>query len=365
MTSKSWTKILFFNSAIFLICLLIIEVIFGDWFSKYNLGPYMRDHRLKKNPVVLLHENITYNFFYERNYHGFRGKELDPSKIEAVIIGGSTIDEKFTPIEFTITENLNILLKKKGHNFKILNAGIAGQSTYGHIYNFKHWFPKLENFSPKLYIFYVGINDQYASYRKIEDLKPSAGNVLKNKDVSEKLEIFLDNLKSRSFFSDKIKKTRIKYFSTGTKITYDFNYFIGANWKQVKEHKDYKYVNYTEALKIHNIKYLKHKHKKLITNYLNNIEILSNYATNNNATPIFITQVRYDGLKVSNLFILNYSLIEYCEKRNLSCIDLGKKLNGKIKYWYDEAHTSIQGSKVIAEVLIDDLDKIIKQKNLF
>ena len=110
----------------------------------------MRDHRLKKNPVVLLHENKTYNFFYERNYHGFRGKELDPSKIEAVIIGGSTIDERYTPIEFTITENLNILLKKKGHNFKILNAGIAGQSTYGHIYNFKHWFPKLENFSPKL-----------------------------------------------------------------------------------------------------------------------------------------------------------------------------------------------------------------------
>ena len=148
-------------------------------------------------------------------------------------------------------------------------------------------------------------------------------------------------------------------------MTYDLNYFIGDNWEQVKEHTDYKYVNYTEALKIHNIKYLKHKHKKLITNYLNNIEILSNYATNNNATPIFITQVRYDGLKVSNLFIVNYSLIEYCEKRNLSCIDLGKKLNGKVKYWYDAVHTSIQGSKVIAEVLIDDLDKIIKQKNLF
>jgi len=365
MIFKSWSKIILFNTIVFLVCLLIIEVIFGEWFSKYNLGSYMRDHRLKKNPIVLLHENKTYNFFYERNYHGFRGKELDPSKIEAVIIGGSTTDERFTPIEFTITENLNILLKKKGHNFKIVNAGIAGQSTYGHIYNFKHWFSKLEKFSPKLYIFYVGINDQYASYRKIEDLKPSTGNVLKNNDVSEKLEIFLDNLKSRSFFSDKIKKIRIKYLSTGTKMTYDLNYFIGANWEQVKEHKNYKYVNYTEALKIHDIKYLKQKHKKLISNYLNNIEILSNYATNNKATPVFITQVRYDGLKVENLFILNYSLIEYCEKRNFSCIDLGKKLNGKIKYWYDDAHTSIQGSKVIAEVLIEDLDKIIKQKNLF
>ena len=364
---KYLTKILLINIAIFFVLLLIIEIFFGYWFSKYNLGFYMREHRLKKNPVVLMYNNKTYNYTYKRNYYGFRGEEIEPSQIEAVIIGGSTTDERYKPRELTITENLNVLLKERGYKFNIVNAGIEGQSTYGHIYNFKHWFPKLKDFSPKLYIFYIGINDQYATYRKIEDLKPSAGNVLKNKNegFSEKLEIFLDDLKSRSFFSDKIKKIEIKYFSTGTKITYDLNYFIGANWAQVKEHKNYKYVNYTEALKIHNIKYLKHKHKKRITNYLNNIEILSNYATNNNATPIFITQVRYDGLKVSNLFILNYSLIEYCEKRNLSCIDLGKKLNGKIKYWYDAVHTSIQGSKVIAEVLIDDLDKIIKKKNLF
>ena len=153
MTLKSWIKILFINSFIFLICLLIVEIIFGYWFSEFNLGPYMREHRLKKNPLVLVYNNETYNYIYKRNYHGFRGEEIDPSKIEAVILGGSTTDERSKPSEFTITENLNILLKKKGYDFKIINAGIAGQSTYGHIYNFQHWFPKLKDFSPKLYIF--------------------------------------------------------------------------------------------------------------------------------------------------------------------------------------------------------------------
>ena len=105
--------------------------------------------------------------------------------------------------------------------------------------------------------------------------------------------------------------------------------------------------------------------KKLISNYLNNVEILSNYATKNNATPVFITQVRYDGLKAGVLFILNYSLIEYCEKKNINCIDLGKKLNGKLRYWNDPVHSSILGSKIIAETIVDDLVKIIKQKNLF
>ena len=365
MFFKSWLKSSFIYFGIFLIYILIIEIMFGDWFSKYNLGPYMRDHRLKKNPVILLSDNKKYEFFYERNHHGFRGGELNPSKIEAVMIGGSTTDERYKPLEFTIAENLNKLLKEKGHNFKIVNAGIAGQSTYGHIYNFEHWFTKLENFSPKLYIFYIGLNDQYATYRKVEDLKPSQGNVLKSGEFSEEIEIFLDNVKSRSFFSDKIKKIRLRYFSTGKKIAYDLNYFIGANYEQIKEHKNYQYINYEQALKIHDIKFLKLKYKELIYNYLNNVEILSDYAKKNNGVSIFVTQVRYDGLKADVLFALNYSLIEYCEKRNFNCIDLGKKLNGKIKYWYDDAHTSILGSKVVAETIIEDIDTIIKNKNLF
>ena len=85
MTPKSWTNILFVNTAIFLICLLILEIIFGYWFSEFNLGPYMREHRLKKIPVVLLYNNKTYNYIYKRNYHGFRGEEINPSKIEAMI----------------------------------------------------------------------------------------------------------------------------------------------------------------------------------------------------------------------------------------------------------------------------------------
>ena len=63
-----------------LVILLFTELIFGFWFSEYNLGPYMREHRLKSNPVVLTYGDETYNFVYKRNYYGFRGEEIDPSK---------------------------------------------------------------------------------------------------------------------------------------------------------------------------------------------------------------------------------------------------------------------------------------------
>ena len=92
--------------------IFIIEIFFGHWFAEHNFGPYMREHSLKKIPVVLLYINIHYNYIYKRNYHGFRGEEIDPSEIEAVIIGGSTTDERYKPYEFTITGNLNFLLKK-------------------------------------------------------------------------------------------------------------------------------------------------------------------------------------------------------------------------------------------------------------
>ena len=108
-------------------------------------------------------------------------------------MGGSTVDERYKPEEKTITEQLNFMIKNKGHNFKIINAGIEGQSTFGYIFNFKHWFSKLKNFSPKLYIFYVGINDNgwiTSPDRKLDDNLGGDGHV-KN---PEKLEVFFDTL---------------------------------------------------------------------------------------------------------------------------------------------------------------------------
>ena len=49
----------------------------------------------------------------------------------------------------------------------------------------------------------------------------------------------------------------------------------------------------------------------------------------------------------------------------MHCINLAAKLNGKFNYWADFSHTTGLGSKVIAETVIDDLIKIIKQEKLF
>ena len=350
--NKSPTKIVLTNFLVFLVIIAIMEIFFGHWFSEHSFGPYMREHRLKKNHVVLSYNDIQYDFYYKRNYHGFRGEEIDPAQIEAVMIGGSTTDERYKPIEFSIAENLNVLLKKNGYNFKITNAGIEGQSTVGHIYNFKHWFPKLKDFSPKLYIFYIGLNDYSFTPDQDEYSNFGGDGHIKN---PEAIEVFFDTLKSNSFFYDKMRILKQKYYSTAKTVKYDLDSFL----------KDFEYINYKQALELHDVKKLKVKNQKIISKYLNRVKILNSYVAKKNSTAVFINQVMANGHKYERLFILNHSLIEYCKGVNMHCIDLAAKLNGKSNYWSDGTHTTGLGSKVIAETVIDDLIKIIKQENIF
>ena len=96
-------KIVSINFFIFLFLILVIELLFGYWFDKNNLGPYMREHRMKKNPISVKFNNTNYNFAYKRNYYGFRGDEINLEEIKIVLIGGSTADERYKPYEYTIT----------------------------------------------------------------------------------------------------------------------------------------------------------------------------------------------------------------------------------------------------------------------
>jgi len=367
--TNSIIKIIVVNFIVLITTILLIDIIFGHWFSSHSFGPYMREHRLKKNPVTLVYEGEKHNFVYKRNYHGFRGEEIDPSEIEAVIIGGSTTDERYKPEKFTITGNLNYLLKNRGYKFKIVNAGIEGQSTAGHIYNFQHWFPKLKNFSPKLFIFYIGINDySFRNYFKLSHNIGGDGHV-KNPEFNQ---VLFDTFKSNSFFYDKLRILKHKYYLTTNIVKYDQNFF------NKEKLENYEYVDYKKALpffqgvyqalpiKIYNIHHLKEKHKIIISNYLDRINILRNQVKNKNSAAIFINQVQSDGLKnEERLFILNHSLIEYCKRENMNCIDLADKLDGKQNYWSDGMHTTALGSKVISETIIDDLISIIKKEKLF
>ena len=197
----------------------------------------MREHRLKKIPYQMTYNGKKYNYTYLRNSYAFRGKEIYPQKIEIIMVGGSTTDERYKPEELSIVEILNSKLIKAGSTKKIINAGVEGQSTFGHIHNFKYWFSRIENFKPDYIIFYIGINDT----RSLNDGFLQDGMI----ESPNKLSSFLDNIKSRSFLADKLRKTKHKYYNKNEnkRIVYDYD----QSMKKYK--KKYFYLNYEENSK--------------------------------------------------------------------------------------------------------------------
>jgi len=346
-------KVIFYNLLFFLIAIIIMELIFGYWFDKNNFGPYMREHRMKKVEYSLQYEGKTFNHTYKRNYHGFRGEEINPKNIDAIIIGGSTTDERYKPEKQTITEFLNKKILQKNINLKIINAGIEGQSTLGHISNFQVWFPKLEQFKPKYIIFYIGINDFLSPVETLKKAKLNDGHII-NPDRKEKM---LDNIKSRSIFYDLLRKTKHRYYTSNKpKVIYDFDHSAELFHKN----KEYRFLSYNDALKLYDINKLIEQNKEKIKYYLNNVDILYNEAIKLKATPIFINQLDHEGHYNKKLFSLNYSLINHCKKKNYKCIDLASKLEGKKKYWWDGTHTTAKGSEIIAGLIFPELYTHIK-----
>ena len=347
-------KIIISNILVFLTLLLLVEIIFGYWFDKNNFGPYMREHRMKKVEYSLNYNNKTYNHTYKRNYHGFRGEEVDPADIQGIIIGGSTADERYKPENQTITGYLNDKLSQENIKLKFINAGIEGQSTLGHIYNFDNWFPKLKNFKPEFIIFYVGINDSLSSIEKLKVTNLSDGHIL-NPDIKEKL---FDNMKSRSIFYDLLRKSKHKYYnSKKPKVIYDFNHSA----KRFHKNREFKFLDYKNALKIYNINELITENQERVSYYLNNIDLLYEKSKSLGSTPIFINQLQYNGHYNQKLFSLNYSLINHCKIKNYKCIDLASKLQGKKNYWWDGTHTTAEGSKVIVDLIFPEIKNVINQ----
>jgi hypothetical protein len=343
-------KILLINFLVFFTSILIIELIFGGWFKKDNFGAYFREHRMKKVPYKIKYNGKIFEYVYKRNYHGFIGEELNPKDIKAVFIGGSTADERWKPRENSIAELINKRLEADKIDIKIVNSAIEGQSTVGYIANFKYWYPKLEDFKPKYFIFYTGINELLkTNYDQWDFSDGMAKLVEKNKEKR-----FKDNLKSKSFFYDSLRKIKHKYYTKKKSIFSD----LDQSYPPPKEIslKKYDYLNFKDAYKNKvKIEKLLIQNKKSLDGYLKNIDLLVNFSKSYSAKAIIINQVTAYGAHHDFHLSLNYALDLHCKKMKYFCIDIASDFQGKEKYWYDWVHTTPLGSEVISKSIYPKL----------
>ncbi|MEO5338495.1 MAG: GDSL-type esterase/lipase family protein [Magnetospirillum sp. WYHS-4] len=145
------------NLALLLAVVLAAELVFGGWMG----GGY---------GTLVIPRNVdrpfeTTNLYgggivrFKRDRHGLRGTYEDPARIDILAIGGSTTNEIFIGEGMTWTDTLAKAFSENGRKVTVVNAGVDGQSTIGHLKNFDLWFPRIPGLKPRYVLAYLGIND--------------------------------------------------------------------------------------------------------------------------------------------------------------------------------------------------------------
>ena len=334
-------KITLINFLIFLFLTLVMEIIFGTWVKKNNFGISIRKLRNVEMPMSVKYNGKQYDYIFKRNNHGFIGDNLDPSKIQIVFLGGSTGEEMFKPPVYSIVGQLNSKFAKDGIDLKIINASKGGKTTRGYVNDFRHWFSKINDFNPRKFIFYIGINDSSLKIQGLFD-KPYKNN------LPEKIE---DYIKNNSIIYLLKKKIENKYFNE-----------LRKHYGLVKEnlYSNFQLINYNKARE----KFLKSElsdiEKNIIENFSKNLQNLNNIIIEEEIEPIFITQIQFDGINNKKLFIINEYLKEFCKINNYNIIKLDEmSYDLNHKDFYDEVHTTIEGSRKISSLIYKDIKKYL------
>ena len=249
----------------------------------------------------------TYNFFYKRNFWGFRGEEFNPEDVKVIFEGGSTGNQRFTPEKLSIVGLLNNSFENLNHDIKIYNASTDGKSVNGQSNDFNFWFPKILNFNPKYVIFYIGINDRFDNF--------DGRYYLDNKVSEQRFDQFKDYIKNNSLIVDKFKLVKNKYFPKNT-----FAYDLSSN----DLYDNFKYVNYKDALKLH--KNSNDKNLILVKNFRSKLNNLKIKIEELKIKPISISQLMYNGKKDKKLILINKELKNFATKNKYFIIPLDKIL---------------------------------------
>ena len=337
---KNFIKITTYNVFIFLLLIFFFEILFGYYLKKNNFGYIMRSERQKNQIYEVIHNNKKYRYNYRRNFYGFRGKEITPSNIKIIFEGGSTGNQKFTPEELTIVGLLNLKLKDFDKNLEIINASTDGKTTRGYVNDFIYWFPKLKNFNPEYVIFYTGINDSNIGQSEMYDTPWREDSYSRLKDY----------LKNNSKLIELLKRLQFKYFNSDVRREYD------VTKTSNNLYNNYQYINYQNAIELHR----NNKNVELINQFKRRLSLLKNQIDELKFTPLFITQVNFNGLSNSNLFLINETLKKFCKKNNYPIIKLDEIIvDLKVNSFYDTMHTTPKGNKVIANKIYPKLIQIL------
>ncbi|MEM6719536.1 MAG: SGNH/GDSL hydrolase family protein [Bacteroidota bacterium] len=321
-------KLILTNITVLLIGILIIELCFGGWLSSSN---QLSNLGIIKDTKFEFEVNGLYNtnnptITYTRDTYGLRGVSTynQPEKINILTVGGSTTDQRYLDDSQTWQEVLEKSFQSNGKEIYVSNAGVDGQSTYGHLKSTEIWFPKIEKLQPQIILFYVGINDFYrvnsdSKYDNIQELE-SGG--------------FKRQIKDKSVLYSVYRKLRGMQKATKFEVGHRQVSFARVDYTKEEVVNEKLLEIYDET----NLKAFKIRIQKLI-----------DYTKSLNATPIFVTQPTFH-YKIRNGVIFGTANIQYLDDKyaynGVGYLTLLNKLN--------EAMKEVAGEQFVIDITNDE-----------
>ena len=340
---------LLISGAILLVGLLILELAFGNWLrpNRMNRLNLIRNARLTHD-VSSLYEIPSGRITYIRDQYGLRGHYDNPGAIDILTLGGSATDQRYITEGSTWQDVLSEDFARSGRRVSVVNAGVDGQSTVGHIRDFDWWFPNVPGLKPKFFLYYVGFNDFFTRVA-FDELVAAPSLATSIKESSALFGLFL-----------KVRGTyRAMVVAQVGHTAVDFS---KLEWTSEPQHADHRALA-----------------SEWLQRYRDRLRLLLTRTRAAGGTPICVTQparyYRVDGERVTGVAAnlpfnggsvngVDYFLImnglhdatlEICgEFRGLG-IDAARKIEWTDADFYDYVHHTPQGARKLGDYLHSQL----------
>ncbi len=376
----NFTTLIGVNLVVFFSLVITIDLFLGDWIkSKPNVS---------KVPAALWNKNTTYDVSelygskekiytnYTRDEKGYRGLKGQTSKLQILTIGGSTTDQRFLS---DLETWQSFLEKSLPNNFNVINGGVEGQTTYGHLFSIKHWHSQeLSSYKIPLIIFYLGVNDTRLLNQGSQGLV-EYDNLYQGKSLLHKIRIALSrnsflyarirNIKNRIFNLTGANKDGIVWAGNylGSTLLSDPGIFYNIPDPQNKSGYNY-YIQLVKDLVLETRKFFPNS-KILIVQQTNAICRFVNEKSVWNLHPDNSKHVPDSTLEEGENYCIDVGQVFMAQDRAIS--DMKPSIRPLVvKFYlqdildddsiYDFIHHNQKGSKQISEALIPIVKKILQ-----
>lgn len=383
---KRLLKIIVANLLILAFGICVIELAFGTFLhvnplAKLNLARDVTIHY----DLNGIYESSSGTSEYTRDEFGLRGFYRSPERIDILTVGGSAVDQRFVTEGETFQDHMRKLWSEKGRDLTVVNAGVDGQSTLGHIKNFQWWFPFIPNLHARFILFYIGVNDLFGNVGTVWDALESPEAKLQTLPTEEREQ--LPELTAR-FTESGIARVWARY-KENSALWYLYRTLQGMlEARQVKldhgrgfQRRDY---HWTDAQHLQDHAQVISEELKL---YRDRINALIAATENFDARPIIVTQSAHyflkdkSGLRGFNdsgfyfkgqevlgvdiyhfLKLYSDTAIRTCrETSGCIAVNLFDELDFEVGDFYDNVHNTPQGARKIASYLVEKLEPYLAE----